>query len=1461
MTSGQSFTPWSQLVPNTISSGPEAVIDDAGPVRDIYLFVRGTDDHIYSIRRSGGVWGSFSEISAGGFTNQSPSAVLSTSTIDLYVKGRTDNNVYVTSSRDKGATWISWQKLAGDHATPSGPEAVLEGGGKRLFIRGTDNRIYANDNPLPIPSSPEPPIQPSFDFNLSLSSFSINVVQGDSRSITLTATLSPNSRSAGQAVSFSVPNIPRSDIGVTFDPPSCIPIASCTSTIRITTQQQTPVSSYIIRVLAQGGGTSKKVDINLNVTPRVQKVIKVTAPNGGEVWSKGQRHDIEWSWPELTSFSLFYVDLVSKDAPFTLVRNIGTEPAPRFFSDHYQWIIPFDIPDGQYRIRVTGDGGISDVSDAAFSIIGQPSGGVPYKIGLIYVYHDADTYNSSWKSQFGGIAQKLRDALAEISENKLAPEVELIGELKTDRYSWNPSRTGFQVKTHVREVVSPGTPNERVRLDTVADTTLQERIPGSSFTYQGLSFPGEVIKVFRDSATGEVVRRSEITSREDVTLFPSCTRCNITEVDKTEKHQREFPQEGFEKYVARSVSYDTGNKLFPDARVDILESEARQKLSTFNPLNYDAVFYVYGRFTQLLPYDTESLRTLCGSVFPVIGGWSSLVLGENAVTKIGFVDCSQIGFGDRGFYLTTGWHALLHEILHTFGACDAYQTGTHFGLQTCRAEAAAIDARIDESVMGDNKKPCMRSFTCTESQLNEVYLDSYNRNLLREKFASYGRIFTIDGQGLSSLEPTSATVTWSTSMRSTSQVAYGLTKNYDRFTQEDLDLVKIHSQVLTGLTPNTLYEYKVISRDGQGKVMSRENNFRTPSIQSSIISLSPLPQQQLTSPPAQQRTLTTPLPASQDPCAGATGQIADLCRQLAELRALLESLQRGATTPSSSQQQQQTSAPPVAGSLFRPDDRVETVVNTLNIRSSPSISSTRIGGLTRGNQGRIAVPPRGFSNPASADGYTWWYIDWDSPSLPTGWSVEGISESTFLESVAGATSLQLPSPFQQQQQQTITIPSAQQQTTLPPSSQQQGEEFLRISNNAAVNITQNSATITWTTDKPATSVITYGATGNYGSFTPEDTNLILTHSQTITGLTPNTFYYYRAMSRTSSNLTAYAEGFFRTAAESGTPPTTISPSSQQQTTTATASPPPSTQQQTTPFDFSLSNSGNVSITKGSTAANNISVTLLSGAGQEVTLSASISADSGVSYSITGCTPPCSATLNLTASDSPYSITGTYPVTVTGTAGGVTKTTSFNLTLNAAVSPPPSQQQTITSPQSPPSSTTSTTCGSSYKSNSGNLTVLCPNGGEVIPAGSTYTIRWRPENPGVVGTTRIWLHERQSATSATGANIMQITGSATTNSSGESTYSWTVPTSLAGTGSTQGGNNLRIIVDLGFINGVGFTWDESDANFTISGLASKTSNDGLASNRQSDSAHNAFASLSVGIGTISLLLQQLVANLK
>jgi len=82
-----------------------------------------------------------------------------------------------------------------------------------------------------------------------------------------------------------------------------------------------------------------------------------------------------------------------------------------------------------------------------------------------------------------------------------------------------------------------------------------------------------------------------------------------------------------------------------------------------------------------------------------------------------------------------------------------------------------------------------------------------------------------------------------------------------------------------------------------------------------------------------------------------------------------------------------------------------------------------------------------------------------------------------------------------------------------------------ISDVLAANITDTSATITWTTNEPATSQADYGETSECNLTTVLDENLVTSHSVSLRGLTANTTYHFRVKSKDEAGNEVVSEDF------------------------------------------------------------------------------------------------------------------------------------------------------------------------------------------------------------------------------------------------------------------------------------------------------------------------------------------------
>jgi hypothetical protein len=95
-------------------------------------------------------------------------------------------------------------------------------------------------------------------------------------------------------------------------------------------------------------------------------------------------------------------------------------------------------------------------------------------------------------------------------------------------------------------------------------------------------------------------------------------------------------------------------------------------------------------------------------------------------------------------------------------------------------------------------------------------------------FETVAVTLALDEVTVAEIGPTWAVVAWESERPASSQVEYGLTEAYGSVTPLDDDLVSDHEVLLSGLTENTLYHYRVTSIDGNGVgAISADGTFTT----------------------------------------------------------------------------------------------------------------------------------------------------------------------------------------------------------------------------------------------------------------------------------------------------------------------------------------------------------------------------------------------------------------------------------------------------------------------------------------------------------------------------------------------------------------------------------------------------------------------------------------------------------
>jgi RHS repeat-associated protein len=276
----------------------------------------------------------------------------------------------------------------------------------------------------------------------------------------------------------------------------------------------------------------------------------------------------------------------------------------------------------------------------------------------------------------------------------------------------------------------------------------------------------------------------------------------------------------------------------------------------------------------------------------------------------------------------------------------------------------------------------------------------------------------ITGVSSSAVTHNSATISWTTNEPADSQVEYGTITAYGQSTTLNPALVTSHSQGLSGLTPGTLYHYRVKSRDATGNLaVSGDFSFTT-------------------------STLDTTPPVISDVAAG------------------------GITATTA------------------------TITWTTNENSDSQVEygpTTAYGQSTALNPALLTAHSQGLS---------------------------GLNSGTLyhyrVKSRDAAGNLAVSGDF------TFTTPDI-----TPPV----------ISNVAAVGITTDTATITWTTNENSDSQVEYGTTTAYGQSTTLNPTLMTAHSQGLSGLNPGTLYHYRVKSKDAAGNLAVSGDFTFTTAQ------------------------------------------------------------------------------------------------------------------------------------------------------------------------------------------------------------------------------------------------------------------------------------------------------------------------------------------
>lgn len=334
----------------------------------------------------------------------------------------------------------------------------------------------------------------------------------------------------------------------------------------------------------------------------------------------------------------------------------------------------------------------------------------------------------------------------------------------------------------------------------------------------------------------------------------------------------------------------------------------------------------------------------------------------------------------------------------------------------------------------------------------------------------------------SGLTTTGATVTWTTSEASTTQVAYRV-QGTSTYTNSALNssLVTSHSVTLGSLSGSTSYEYHVMSTDAAGNTATStpDQTFTTKSYDFVTVE-------------AEAGTLTSPMAAKND-----------------------------FDTP-----------------LAFNGNYVWTPAGTgTNTNGSPTAKATY--SVTFANAGSYTLWVRMYAATANNDTF-WQSIDGGTKTVLTAGSLGTWvwTKGSSWNVSAGAHSLVLGHRDEQTRADRIILTD---DPGFVPTTVPSDTTAATISAVAAGSLTTSGATTTWTTNEPADSQVEYGTSTSYGSTTPVNATLTLSHTVVLTGLQSATVYHYRVVSvDRGGNITRSADFTFTTAAPVDvTPPAAV----------------------------------------------------------------------------------------------------------------------------------------------------------------------------------------------------------------------------------------------------------------------------------------------------------------------------------
>jgi len=155
----------------------------------------------------------------------------------------------------------------------------------------------------------------------------------------------------------------------------------------------------------------------------------------------------------------------------------------------------------------------------------------------------------------------------------------------------------------------------------------------------------------------------------------------------------------------------------------------------------------------------------------------------------------------------------------------SYKTGVG---ESYNSSGAVTDSRYHQSDLSELESGKTYDITiiCRDAAGNESRQERTFQTLL--SMADTAAPQLVGEKPAVSVDDTSATISWKTNEKAKSQVEYGLGAGYEFPSGFTHDFRYDHSIFLSGLSPNTVYHYQLISKDAAGNIMtSGDFSFKT----------------------------------------------------------------------------------------------------------------------------------------------------------------------------------------------------------------------------------------------------------------------------------------------------------------------------------------------------------------------------------------------------------------------------------------------------------------------------------------------------------------------------------------------------------------------------------------------------------------------------------------------------------